>query len=78
MTLRNPRWIKVGQTVNIDTEVIWRHTLAMKRVDAAYHAEIMPRCPGMKLVFGEELLASKQPELTFMHLDHERISATAN
>ena len=50
----------------------------MKRVDAAHLEEVMPRSLRVELVLSERLFARQQPELTFMHFDHERILLPAD
>src|SRR6188472_4078124 len=67
---RNIRWVEVGEAKDVDAEIVGRHALAVKRIDAACLAEIV--------TCGQRALARQQAKPVFVHLDHERILAPAN
>jgi hypothetical protein len=70
--------VKSVQAKHIDTQIVGRHALAMKRVDAADFAKEVSRGFGVELVFGQCVLSRQQPKLAFVDLDHERVFAFAD
>lgn len=70
--------IEVVEAMYVDSQVIWRNTLAMKRVYATNFAEEVPSSSGMELVLCQRRIAGNQLEVTLMHLDHESIPSTTD
>lgn len=58
---------------DVDSQIVGRDSLAMKRIDAADLAEEMPSCLGMELVLGQGLLAGQEPELALVNFNHEGV-----
>src|SRR6266568_3530621 len=78
LAYRNARWLKILKAENIDSKIVGRDTLAMKRIDAADLAEEVAGGLGVELVLSERLFARQQFKLALMHLDHKGILATAD
>jgi hypothetical protein len=77
LTHWNAFWLKTLEAEDIDSKVIGRDSLAMKRIDATDLAEKVASCVGMELVLGKGLLAGQELELALMNLNHECVlSAT--
>ena len=73
MTHRNAFWLKTVEADDIDSKVVWRDSLAMKRIDAADFAEEVASCLGMELVLGKGFLTGQELKPALVHLDHERV-----
>jgi len=73
LTYRYAFWLKTFKAEDIDSKVVGRDSLTMKRIDAADLAEEVASCLGMELVLGEGLLTGQELELALVHLDHERV-----
>jgi len=58
--------------------MVRRDALAVKRIDAADLAEVVPRRPGVKAVLAELLSTGQQTELSLGDFDHERVLAFAD
>ena len=66
------------KAMNVDSKIVGCDPLPMKGIDSADFAEEMGGRLGVELVFGERFVASQQPELAFMDLDHKRVLASTN
>ena len=61
------------QAEHIDTQVVRRHPLPVKRINAADLAEKMSGSMRMKLILRQGSFARQQSEFTFVYLDHQCI-----
>ena len=66
------------KTEDIDAEVVGRHALAVKGIDAACLAEEMARGHCVESILGQRVFARKQAEPAFVHLDHQCVLAPTN
>jgi len=73
LTHRDAFRLKTLKAEDIDSKVVGRDSLAMKRIDAADFAEEMASCLGMELVLGKGLLTGQELEVALVYLDHECI-----
>jgi hypothetical protein len=72
LTHWNAFWLKTLEAEDIDSKVIGRDSLAMKRIDAADLAEKVASCVRMEPVLGKGLLAGQELELALVHLNRVR------
>src|SRR6267154_4555693 len=70
--------LEVVKAMNVDSQIVRSHALAMERVDAADLAEEVNRGFRMEPVLGKRLRSRQQFELALVHFDHERILPLAD
>ncbi len=66
------------QTEHIDAQMVRRHPLPVKWIDAADLAEKMSGSMRMKLILRQGIFARQQSEFAFVHLDHQCIFSAAD
>src|SRR5689334_7883386 len=70
--------IEIFETEHVDAEMVGRHALAMKRIDAARPAEKMSRRSRMESIFGQRVFACDQLETILVHFHHQRVLAATD
>src|SRR5215831_12369337 len=75
---RYARRIESVQAEHVDPEVIGRDTLAMKRINTARLAEVMPSRQRVETILRQRILSGQEPEPRFVHLDHQRVLAATD
>lgn len=70
--------VKALKAMHVDAKVARGDPLSMERIDSANLAEEVSRRLGVKLVFGQRVVAGQKLELALVDLDHQCILLLAN